>query len=117
MLNGTILRKSLLCSVVALAVTAPGAYAAADADAPEVCNQATPVSLGGPLTTAGDDPLPPARYRDELLWAHRGKGRGLVNAAGNSPALAVCGFADAGEDPGDGGGGGGGGGPIDPMPT
>lgn len=112
MLNGTILRRSLLCSVVALAAAAPGAHA----DAPEVCNQAAPVSLGGPLTTAGDDPLPPARYRDELLWAHPGRGAGLVGAAGRSPALAVCGFADAGgEDPGDGTGGGGGG--IDPMPS
>jgi hypothetical protein len=55
-----------------------------------VCNEATPVSLGGMQTVEPGDPLPPARFRDELLHEHRGQGKGLAHAALHSPALQWC---------------------------
>jgi hypothetical protein len=105
MINGTITRGAL-AALLALAAAAPVAQAKPDFDSQlPVCNQATPTSLGGTLTATDGDPLPPARFRDELLKQKPGNGKGLVNAASHSPALSVCGVADDGgtTDPGDGG--------------
>ena len=94
-----------LAAVFALGAAAPAGQAAppvTDEDA-VVCNQATPHSLGGHLESLPGDPTPPARYTKELK-AHPGKGKGLVNAASNSPALQVCAEAAPDDDGGLGGG-------------
>ena len=111
MTTAKISRASLL-AILALAAGAPAADAAKPAsigDTATVCNQATPHSLGGELETLPGDPIPPARYTKGLN-AHPGQGKGLVNAAGNSPALQVCGEGqdDGGSTGGDDGSGGGG---------
>ena len=56
-----------------------------------VCNQASPHFQGGGLV-ALDAPVdsPAARYTDDLSPLP-GNGEGLVNAAGHSPALTLCG--------------------------
>ena len=102
-------------AMLALGAAAPAGHADdVVLDVQGVCNQATPHSLGGSLETLPGDPTPPARYTKQLKL-HPGKGKGLVNAAGNSPALQLCGVApstDGGGDNGggeDGGGSGGGG--------
>ncbi len=93
-----------LASAITLALAAP---AVAGADQVPVCNQASPHFQGGGLV-ALDPPVdsPAARYTDDLAPLP-GKGKGLVTAAGHSPALTVCGPADDGgnDDGGDNGGG------------
>ena len=105
-MNTAKISRASLLAVLALAAGAPAADAAKPSsidDAATVCNQATPHSLGGALETLPGDPTPPARYTKGLN-AHPGQGKGLVNAAGNSPALQVCGEGQT--DGGDGSGGG-----------
>jgi hypothetical protein len=64
-----------------------------------VCNEAQSSPRGTLDASGSADPLPPARHKDAAMPV--GKGGGLINAADNSPALAVCTPAL----PGDGGGG------------
>ena len=91
MTHGTnTLRLVLLGAIATLAVAAP------TASAQQVCNQATPHSLGGELVATDGDPTPPARYQQNLK-AHPGQGAGLVNAASHSPALSLCGVAEDSE--------------------
>ena len=88
----------VLEAVSALAIAAiPAAPAGADV---VVCNEAQSSWQGTWDATASTDPLPPARHKDAAMPV--GRGVGLVNAAQNSPALAVCIPADPG----------GGGGPV-----
>jgi hypothetical protein len=75
---------------------------------PPVWNEAENSFQGGYTVAPGVDPNPPAFLRGEQMRVGQGHGDGLVNAAGHSPALAVCGDAGSG-DGGDGGDGGGGG--------
>ena len=107
MLNRISLGASL--TIAALAVAAPTASAAkpyVDGDL-TVCNEAAWVSQGGTYEALDGDPFPhPARFQVDI-HAHRGKGVGLVNAATQSPALALCASFD---DDGNGGGGDNGGG-------
>lgn len=86
-MNHSHLRRAGLAAVTALAFCAPAAQAA---PSQTVCNEATPVSLGGSYVALDGDPTPPARFT-ESLNAHRGTGEGLVTAAAHSPALALCG--------------------------
>jgi hypothetical protein len=91
------IRTTLLGALVALAASAPAAHAHEyDPADVSVCNEATPVSLGGSLEALPGDPLPPARFADERLQEHRGEGAGLVHAALHSPALQQCAPADVG---------------------
>lgn len=100
--------------LVAVAV-APAAQAAQPSGpVPSVCNEATPHSLGGALVALPGDPQPPARYLENLVRL-RGLGVGLVNAAGNSPALQVCAPAAPAGDPTGGSGGSGGGLDVPPL--
>jgi hypothetical protein len=66
----------------------------ANGGAPDVyvCNEAGAAFLGGTLDVIDldSDPDPPARYKHELKPLP-GIGVGLVNAAWQSPALALCG--------------------------
>jgi hypothetical protein len=102
-----------LAAAAALGVTAaPAALAAPPAQTTPVCNEAENSFQGGYTVAPGVDPNPPAFLRGEQMAVGQGHGAGLVNAAGNSPALAVCG--DAGTTGGDGGSGSGDGGG---MPT
>jgi hypothetical protein len=77
------------CAAAVLALAAPAAQAS-DTETP-VCNQASPHFQGGSLY-ALDAPVdsPAARYT-ENLWMVPGRGAGLVEAAGNSPSLTLCG--------------------------
>ena len=96
-----------------LAVLAGALPAAASADPgtyPAVCNEAQSSPRGVLQVTDQTDPNPPARHKDAAMQVGNGHGVGLVNAAENSPALALCG-------PGDDGGGDGGGGDGGPFPT
>ncbi len=79
-------RGALAAAVTALCLTAAPA---ANAD-PAVCNQASPHWLGGGLV-ALDPPVdsPAARYTEDI-GPLPGKGKGLVGAAGHSPALTLC---------------------------
>lgn len=86
----------VLAAAGALAISAiPAATASADV---VVCNEAQSSWQGTWDATGSTDPLPPARHKDAAMPV--GRGAGLVNAAGHSPALAVCIPAN------DGGGGG-----------
>ncbi len=53
-----------------------------------VCNEAQSSPRGTWDATASTDPLPPARHKSTAMPV--GHGGGLINAAANSPALAVC---------------------------
>jgi hypothetical protein len=91
------LTNLLRATAGAAAVVALAAAPAAQADTSvPVCNQASPHFQGGGLV-ALDPPVdsPAARYTDDLSPLP-GKGEGLVNAAGHSPALTVCGADDGG---------------------
>lgn len=101
MLNRTTLGTTL--TIAALALGAPSAFAGQPYldTSLTVCNEATPVSLGGAYDATDGDPLPPARFQ-QRLFEHRGQGRGLINAAAKSPALSICGL-DGGGDGEDGG--------------
>jgi hypothetical protein len=96
-LTTTNLKIMLTGAIAALAVAAPVAGAKPAATDFTVCNQATPHSLGGDLLATDGDPTPPARYK-ENLERHPGNGVGLVNAAGNSPALSLCNDTYGGDD-------------------
>jgi hypothetical protein len=82
-------------TVLALALV-PAAQARSGGPSVPVCNQASPHFQGGGLV-ALDPPVdsPAARYTDNLSPLP-GHGEGLVNAAGHSPALTLCG--DGGGD-------------------
>ena len=85
---------------LALALAPATAQAKKEADAATnggapgvwVCNEAGMAFLGGTLDVIDPaaDPNPPARHKNDLR-ALPGHGVGLVNAASNSPALALCG--------------------------
>lgn len=101
-----------LAATAALGVTAAPAALAPPAQTTPVCNEAENSFQGGYTVAPGVDPNPPAFLRGEQMRVGQGHGAGLVNAAGHSPALAVCGDAgsgDGGDGGGDGGDGGGGG--------
>jgi hypothetical protein len=101
-----------LAAAAALGVTAaPAALAAAPTQTTPVCNEAENSFQGGYTVAPGTDPNPPAFLRGEQMAVGQDHGAGLVNAAAQSPALAVCG--DDGSTGGDGGSGDGGG----VMPT
>src|SRR5712671_5358312 len=53
-----------------------------------VCNEAQSSPRGTMDATASTDPLPPARHKSTAMPV--GHGNGLINAAANSPALAIC---------------------------
>ena len=91
-----------LAAAAALGATAaPAAIAAPSASNPPVCNEAENSFQGGYTVAPGVDPNPPAFLRGEQMAVGQDHGAGLVNAAGHSPALAVC-----GDDGGSAGGGG-----------
>ncbi len=69
-----------------------------------VCNEAQSSQRGTMDATGSTDPLPPARHKSTAMPV--GHGNGLINAAANSPALAVCVPQTPPDDGGDGGGGG-----------
>jgi hypothetical protein len=97
MIHSTVLRAvGAAATVLALAVV-PAAQAQPGGPSVPVCNQASPHFQGGGLV-ALDPPVdsPAARYTDDLSPLP-GRGEGLVNAAGRSPALTVCGEDDGGE--------------------
>jgi hypothetical protein len=124
---GIDLRSALAGGALALALALSPATAMAakkvkvqpaNGGAPEtfVCNEAGAAFLGGTLDVIDmdADPNPPARYKHELKPLP-GIGVGLVNAAWQSPALALCGATVDETDPdGDGelGGEGGEDGPV-----
>jgi hypothetical protein len=95
-----------LAAAAALGATAPAAIAAPPSANPPVCNEAENSFQGGYTVAPGTDPNPPAFLRGEQMAVGQGHGAGLVNAAGQSPALALCG-GGAGSTGGDGGDGGG----------
>lgn len=96
-----------LAAAAALGVTAaPAAIAAPSSADPPVCNEAENSFQGGYTVAPGVDPNPPAFLRGEQMAVGQGHGDGLVNAAGHSPALAVCGGTGT-DDGGTGDGGGG----------
>ena len=89
----TLLRTAAGAAAVLALAAAPGAQAHPSVP---VCNQASPHFQGGGLV-ALDPPVdsPAARYTDDL-YQLPGQGEGLVNAAGHSPALTICGEDDGG---------------------
>jgi hypothetical protein len=103
-----------LGAAAALGLTAaPAAIADPPAQTTPVCNEAENSFQGGYTVAPGVDPNPPAFLRGEQMRVGQGHGAGLVNAAGHSPALAVCGPVGGGSGDGGSGDGGSGG----PMPT
>jgi hypothetical protein len=86
--------------VAVLAGALPAASSAEPGSYPAVCNEAQNSTRGVLTVSDQTDPNPPARHKDAAMQVGNGHGAGLVNAAENSPALALC-------DTGDGGGGGG----------
>jgi hypothetical protein len=95
---------AMTAATLALALV-PAAYAK-NTDAPasvSVCNTASQNWQGGTLVVAPEDPQGALRFADELR-PKKDNGKGLVNAAMHSRALAVCGPGDVVE-PGDSGGG------------
>lgn len=79
-----------LAVVGALAASVvPPATAGADV---VVCNEAQSSWQGTWDATTSLDSVPPAFHKDAAMAV--GPGTGLVNAAGNSPSLAVCVPAD-----------------------
>jgi hypothetical protein len=88
-----------LAAAGALAAAVPAAASADPAESPiAVCNEAENSWHGGYTVAPGVDPDPPAFLRGEQMRLGNGYGAGLENAAGRSPALAVCG--DIGGDTG-----------------
>ncbi len=98
---------SLALLAAAFASAASAAQPASAGSLPEgvvVCNEAQSSWRGTWDATASTDPLPPARHKDAAMPV--GRGGGLIRAAANSPALAVCVAAPGdGDDGGDWGGG------------
>jgi hypothetical protein len=97
MIPANVLRAATgAAAVLAIAAAAPVAHAQPTGPSVPVCNQASPHFQGGGLV-ALDPPVdsPAARYTDDLSPLP-GRGEGLVNAAGHSPALTICGPADGG---------------------
>jgi hypothetical protein len=92
----TVLRAAGATAAVLALAFAPAAQARPGGPSVPVCNQASPHFQGGGLV-ALDPPVdsPAARYTDDLSPLP-GAGEGLVNAAGHSPALTVCGEDDGG---------------------
>jgi hypothetical protein len=100
-----IARKLLIVAagaVAALGFAPVAAHAAKPAAGVAVCNEAENSWQGDYDMTTTDDPNPPAFLRGVQMAVGNGHGKGLVNAAAHSPALAVC---SSGDD-GDGGGSG-----------
>ena len=93
MTHPNLLRVAAGAAAILSIATAPVAQARPSVP---VCNQASPHFQGGGLV-ALDPPVdsPAARYTDDLSPLP-GNGQGLVNAAGHSPALTICGPADGG---------------------
>src|SRR5687767_13447678 len=89
--NGNTLRIILVGTIAAFAVSAPAAVAKSTSPTGvAVCNQATHNSIGGNLdSTSFGDTGSAAKYQTGLK-AKSGHGKGLVNAAANSPALSLC---------------------------
>ena len=96
MTHSTVLRAAGAAATVLALALAPAAQARPAGPSVPVCNQASPHFQGGGLV-ALDPPVdsPAARYTDDLSPLP-GQGEGLVNAAGHSPALTVCGEDDGG---------------------
>lgn len=94
------MRSLIVTGLVTVAAVAGPASASATAPAvyspskpPQVayvCNEAQS-SWKGQAFVASDDPNPPARQNNSDRNMPVGRGQGLVNAAANSPALALCG--------------------------
>jgi hypothetical protein len=82
------------------AFAAPGHATTSQPAAAIVCNQAQSSWRGTMDATASTDPLPPARHKSTAMPV--GRGKGLTNAATNSPALAVCVPQTPPDDGGDG---------------
>jgi hypothetical protein len=101
-------RKLLAVAGATAALAAFAAPAQADDAAQAVCNEAEASWQGGYTVTGSQDPNPPARlYGGPGQAMAVGNGQlnsGLVNAAGQSPALALCGAGDGGPTGTDGGG-------------
>jgi hypothetical protein len=96
MSHSTVLRAAGAAATVLTLAVVPAAQAQPGGPSVPVCNQASPHFQGGGLV-ALDPPVdsPAARYTDDLSPLP-GHGEGLVNAAGHSPALTVCGEDDGG---------------------
>jgi hypothetical protein len=96
MTHSTVLRAAGAAATVLALALAPAAEARPGGPSVPVCNQASPHFQGGDLV-ALDPPVdsPAARYTDDLSPLP-GRGDGLVDAAGHSPALTVCGEDDGG---------------------
>ena len=71
-----------------VAFAAPGHATTSQPAGAVVCNEAQSSWRGTMDATASTDPLPPARHKSTAMPV--GHGKGLTNAAANSPALAVC---------------------------
>ena len=82
------------------AFAAPGHATTSQPAAAVVCNEAQSSWRGTIDATASTDPLPPARHKSTAMPV--GHGKGLTNAATNSPALAVCVPQTPPDDGGDG---------------
>jgi hypothetical protein len=94
-----------LVAVVLSGAIAPAAAVAADPGV-SVCNEAENSHRGGYVVTGGPvDPMPPAFLRGSQMRVGNGHGKGLEHAAERSPALRLCGPAEA-DDGGDDEGGG-----------
>ena len=90
-----------VAAAVALMVGAlPATSSAEPGSYPAACNEAQSSPRGVLTVTDLTDPNPPARHKDAAMQVGNGHGAGLVNAAEQSPALALC---DTGDDD-DGGG-------------
>lgn len=83
---------ALLALSGALGAVPATAGAARPAPDVTVCNEAQSSFKGVLDATGSTDPLPPARHKDAAMAV--GRGKGLVNAAAHSPALAVCGSGE-----------------------
>jgi hypothetical protein len=94
------MRGPVITGLVALAAIA--GPAAASATTPEVYSPQNPPQLAyvcneaqsswkGQSYVSSDDPNPPARRNNSSRNMPVGRGNGLVGAAANSPALALCG--------------------------
>jgi hypothetical protein len=103
-LNGNTLRIIMTGAITALAVAAPVTVAkSTSSSGVAVCNQATHNSVGGGLNATDGDRGSAAKYQTNLK-PKSGHGKGLVNAAANSPSLTLC-SAPITETPPTGGGG------------